>query len=327
MKIVGLTVIRNGEFQYYLNHRDNSFVEDGIFYIKPALMGIEPGGEEFLRSGTLDIHGGDPGNFCTNPASDGCVRIGSPENILNPIKSARVRSAESFNFKYGNLEIRAKLPTGDWMWPALWLMPRINQYGTWPASGEIDLMEARCNTEYYDKDGTHIGVEQVLSTLHFGPNAWTNAYNTSTVSKNSSPGNGFNREFHRFQLEWTPEIMSFSVDDETLLQVDGNFWNRGNFEDRAPGTRNPWLSGTKMAPFDQEFFIIMNLAIGGTNGYFPDDNVMNSSPKPWSNQSPVRSATTSFWNNRNDWITSWGLDKNDGKDAAFQIDYVRVWAL
>lgn len=61
------------------------------------------------------------------------------------------------------------------MWPALWLMPRTNQYGTWPASGEIDLMEARCNVDYRDEEGTHLGVEQVLSTLHFGPNAWTNA--------------------------------------------------------------------------------------------------------------------------------------------------------
>ncbi|XP_053697477.1 beta-1,3-glucan-binding protein-like isoform X2 [Sabethes cyaneus] len=320
-------LVENGEFQYYLNHRDNSFVEDGIFYIKPTLMGIEPGGEEFLNSGTLDIHGGDPDNFCTNPAWDGCVRVGSPENILNPVKSARVRTVHSFSFKYGKLEISAKLPTGDWMWPALWLMPRLNQYGTWPASGEIDLMEARCNVDYYDNDQTHIGVEQVLSTLHFGPNAWTNAYNTSTLSKNSPPGQGFNKDFHRYQLEWTPDNMIFSVDDESLLQVGANFWERGNFEERAPGTRNPWVSGTKMAPFDQEFFIIMNLAIGGTNGYFPDENVTNSRPKPWSNQSPVRVAMTSYWNKRNDWMPSWALDKNDGKDASFQIDYVRVWAL
>ncbi|XP_058453580.1 beta-1,3-glucan-binding protein-like [Malaya genurostris] len=317
----------NGEFQYYLNNRENSFVEDGVFYIKPTLLGIEPGGEEFLSSGTLDIHGGDPGNFCTNPAWEGCVRTGSPDAILNPVKSARVRTVNSFNFKYGHLEISAKLPTGDWMWPALWLMPRINQYGTWPASGEIDLMEARCNVDYHDENGTHLGVEQVLSTLHFGPNAWTNAYNTSTVSKNSPPSQGFNKNFHRYQLEWTPDYMAFHVDDEFLFRVDGHFWERGNFDERAPGTRNPWITGTKMAPFDQEFFIIMNLAIGGTNGYFPDDNVINSAPKPWSNQSPVRVAMTNFWKQKDNWISSWNLEQNDGKESAFQIDYVRVWAL
>ncbi|KAL9698638.1 hypothetical protein quinque_002079 [Culex quinquefasciatus] len=310
-----------------LNHRDNSFVEDGVLYLKPTFIGLEPGGEEYLKTGKLDINGGDPGNFCTNPAWDGCVRTGTPESILNPVKSARIRTAHSFNFKYGKLEIRAKLPTGDWMWPALWLMPRTNQYGTWPASGEIDLMEARCNVDYRDEEGTHLGVEQVLSTLHFGPNAWTNAYDTSTAPKNSASGQGFNKDFHRYQLEWTPEFMKFIVNGEHILQVDGNFWQRGNFDERAPGTRNPWVSGTKMAPFDQEFFIILNLAIGGTNGYFPDEKVVNTKPKPWSNQSPVGPAMTSFWEKRDDWLPTWNLDINDGKDAAFQIDYVRIWAL
>ncbi|XP_055607290.1 beta-1,3-glucan-binding protein-like [Uranotaenia lowii] len=317
----------NGEFQYYLNHRDNSFVEDGILYIKPSFIGLEPGGEEYLKSGTLDINGGDPGNYCTNPSWNGCVRTGTPESILNPVKSARIRTANSFSFKYGKLEIRAKLPSGDWMWPALWLMPRVNQYGTWPASGEIDIMEARCNPNYFDESGVHIGTEQVLTTLHFGPNAWTNAYYTSTEPRNSASGQGFDKDFHLYQMEWTPDFMKISVDNEQLMLVEGNFWKRGNFDELAPGTRNPWISGTKMAPFDQEFFIIINLAIGGTQGYFPDEKYSNPKPKPWRNWTPVGEAMKAFWDKRDDWLPSWNIDENDGKDASFQIDYVKVWAL
>ncbi|XP_065094013.1 beta-1,3-glucan-binding protein-like [Ochlerotatus camptorhynchus] len=315
----------NWEFQYYLNSRRNSYVEDGTLIIRPTLLTDEMG-EEFLTTGTLNLHGGSPYDYCTNPAWYGCERMGNTDNYLNPIKSARLRTVRSFNFKYGKLEIRAKLPTGDWLWPALWLMPKLNQYGTWPTSGEIDLMEGRGNLDYRGADGTHIGVEQVGSTMHFGPNPSLNGFETTSEAKNSPPGEGFNKDFHRFQMEWTPDFMKFSVDDEQVLMAEGNFWERGNFEERAPGTPNPWVTGGKMAPFDEEFYILMNLAVGGTNGYFPDAPAINKdAAKPWSNQSPV--AIKEFWTNKNSWLPTWKLDENDSKDASFQVDYVKVWAL
>ena len=117
---------------------------------------------------------------CTNPSNYGCERQGSPTNYLNPIKSARVRTVNSFNFRYGKVEIRAKIPTGDWLWPALWLMPKINQYGTWPSSGEIDLMESRGNLDY-SVNGNQLGVEHVGTTLHFGPQWDLNGYEMATT--------------------------------------------------------------------------------------------------------------------------------------------------
>lgn len=86
-------------------------------------------GEEFISSATLNIHGGAPADECTNAQFWGCERAGNPNNIINPIKSARLRTVHSFNFRYGTIEIRAKLPAGDWLWPALWLMPKVNAYG------------------------------------------------------------------------------------------------------------------------------------------------------------------------------------------------------
>ncbi|XP_041787224.1 beta-1,3-glucan-binding protein-like [Anopheles merus] len=315
----------NWEFQYYLNSRRNSFVKDGIFFIRPTLLADETG-EEFLSSGNLNIHGGTPYDYCTNPAFYGCERQGSPTNYLNPIKSARVRTVNSFNFRYGKVEIRAKIPTGDWLWPALWLMPKINQYGTWPSSGEIDLMESRGNLDY-SVNGNQLGVEHVGTTLHFGPQWDLNGYEMATAVKNSPKGQGFNKGFHRYQLEWTPEFMRFSVDDEQVMQVEGNFWELGRFDERRPGVQNPWVSGGKMAPFDQEFYIIMNLAVGGTNGFFPDvpPAVNANGNKPWSNNSPT--ALRDFWLGRSDWLPTWKLQENDSAEASFQVDYVRVWAL
>jgi beta-glucanase (GH16 family) len=128
----------NWEFQWYANNRSNSYVEDGRLHIKPTFM-AEEYGEAFLTSGVLNVHGGSPSEQCTNAQFWGCERAGNPNNIINPMKSARVRTVNSFAFKYGTLEIRAKMPAGDWLWPALWLMPKTNAYGTWPSSGEIDL--------------------------------------------------------------------------------------------------------------------------------------------------------------------------------------------
>lgn len=59
---------------------------------------------------------------------------------MNPVQSARIRTAETFAFKYGRVEVSARLPRGDWMWPAIWMLPASSAYGTWPVSGEIDIM-------------------------------------------------------------------------------------------------------------------------------------------------------------------------------------------
>ncbi|CAG9560383.1 unnamed protein product [Danaus chrysippus] len=312
----------NWEFQYYNNNRTNSFAQDGKLFIRPSLT-ADQFGENFLYTSTLNIEGGAPADRCTNPQWYGCERTGTPNNILNPIKSARIRTVNSFSFRYGRVEVRAKMPAGDWLWPAIWLMPAYNSYGTWPASGEIDLVESRGNRNMI-QNGLHIGTQEAGSTLHFGPypdwNGWETAH---WVRRNQG---GYDYDFHRYQLEWTPDFIKFSIDDVELGRVaPGNkgFWEYGGFS-KNPNVLNPWRYGSKMAPFDQKFYIIINLAVGGTNGFFPD-NVFNPTPKPWSNNSPR--AATDFWNGRNSWLPTWMLNQNEGHSASLQVDYVRVWAL
>lgn len=134
----------NYEFQYYTNNRSNSYVKDGTLYIKPTLTS-DKYDEEFIKHGTLNLEGAYPANLCTAPAWNGCNRVGNYEAgyIVNPIQSARIRTVNSFSFTYGRVEVEAKMPKGDWIWPAIWLLPTDNAYGDWPASGEIDLLESK----------------------------------------------------------------------------------------------------------------------------------------------------------------------------------------
>lgn len=126
----------------------------------------------------------------------------NPYFASDVIRSARINTYHSFAFKYGRVEVRAKLPTGDWLWPSIWLMPRDNIYGQWPRSGEIDLVESRGNRELV-LSGTNIGIEQISSVLHYGldtdSDAWKNTYFTKLASD-------WGTKFHNFSMVWEPGI-------------------------------------------------------------------------------------------------------------------------
>lgn len=99
----------NWEFEYYLNNRTNSFVRGGVLSIMPSFLNNTLN----IQNADLNIWGGDPANACTDNAFFGCERTGGAGgNIVNPIQSARLRTAESFAFKYGRVEVVAKLPRG-----------------------------------------------------------------------------------------------------------------------------------------------------------------------------------------------------------------------
>lgn len=310
---ITLTGGGNYEFEYYLNNRTNSFVQDGQLHIKPTYLSTDYG-EDFLYSGDLDL-----GAECTNDDNNGCHRTGTSTNILNPIESARIRTVESFSFIYGTVVVRARVPSGDWLWPALWFLPTDWEYGNWPVSGEIDLMESRGNKNYLSPDGLNIGSTQVGSTLHWGTSSETNQYPRTHYEQNNA--NGYDEDFHIYKVVWNPEGFLFYVDDEligTVTPPDGGFYEFGEFS--SSGLENPWSSGSKMAPFDKRFHMIINLAVGGTN-YFPD-GFTNPGGKPWSNTSPT--AMTDFWQGKSQWEPTWGLDTDQ---SHFIIDYVQIFAV
>ena len=304
----------NWEFEYYANNRSNSFVEDGTLVLKPTLTADRIGENEVSGAipTTLDIWGSQPADLCTGNAFYGCSRASGGGNVINPIQSARLRTVNTFSFKYGRLEIEAKLPKGDWLWPAMWLLPEDQAYGLWPASGEIDLMESRGNDESYEAGGLNC----FGSTLHFGPFFPEDPYNLATEQYCMSSGN-LNDDFHTYGLSWSEEGIYTYIDDDSNRVLDmpftTSFWELGGWNETQ--FDNPWRGQPDHAPFDQNFFLIFNLAVGGTNGYFPD----GMGGKPWTDDS-----TTAFldFNNNLDAITqTWG----EGNDSGLQIRSVKVW--
>ena len=183
--------------------------------------------------------------------------------------------------------MKAQLPKGDFIWPAIWLLPENEAYGNWPASGEIDIMESRGN----DASCAAGGHNKFASTLHWGP-AWDSNKYELTTKQYTNP-DSLADDFHIYGLTWTADRIQTYLDDPTnvVLDVDTteSFWQRGDFGERD----NPWKGGSVNAPFDQNFYLILNVAVGGTNGYFPDGQCN----KTWTDADPH--SVNTFWN-------SWG---------------------
>jgi len=147
--------------------------------------------------------------------------------------SARILTKGKFSFKYGKVEARAKLPTGVGTWPATWMLGSNIDSVGWPACGEIDIME-------------HLGkdLNKIYGTLHYPDHFGDHANGKTTMISNAS-------EFHVYGLEWTPEEIKISVDGKVYQTV----------------------KNSPDIPFNQNFFLIMNLAMGGDFGGAVDSKV------------------------------------------------------
>ncbi len=133
--------------------------------------------------------------------------------------------------------MRAKLPKGKHLWPAFWMMPARSEYGGWPKSGEIDIMEYR---------GQAPSVTQ--GTLHYGE-AWNNKGHVGSGER-SFPFD-FSQDWHVFGLDWSPWQIQWIVDGQV-------FHTESLQKTFSPGPYSKWGQ-----PFDKNFFIIINLAVGG----------------------------------------------------------------
>jgi beta-glucanase (GH16 family) len=154
--------------------------------------------------------------------------------------SAKIRTHGLFSQKYGRFEFRARLPQGKGYWPALWMMPEDSVYGRWPTSGEIDVMENRGGDQ-----------ATVLGTIHFGSSS---SHAQSFGPPYTFPSGDSVTNFHVYAVEWSGTAVSWYVDGN-LYETQKSWWSSG---------------GPHPAPFDQPFYIIINLAVGGNFGGSPD---------------------------------------------------------
>jgi beta-glucanase (GH16 family) len=151
--------------------------------------------------------------------------------------SSRMISKAKKTFQYGRVDIRAKLPKGKGIWPALWMLgSNIDQVG-WPACGEIDILEM------LGQDPT-----KIYGTLHYGSSTANHQQNGSTYTLGTG---SFDQQFHVFSLVWEKDLIKILVDDTPYLSVAGST-----------------ISGVN--PFDNAFFFIFNVAVGGDFPGNPD---------------------------------------------------------
>ena len=156
--------------------------------------------------------------------------------------SARINTRDRFAFKYGRIEARIRLPGGQGLWPAFWLLPQDDQYGGWAASGEIDVMEA--------VNLGAAGGNTVYGTIHYGGSWPDNVFSGETYLV---PANA-TTEFHTYAVEWDADEIRWYVDD-VLYSMRNNWFSSG---------------GSFPAPFDQNFYILLNVAVGGNFPGNPD---------------------------------------------------------
>lgn len=195
----------NAELQHYTNSPQNIFVQDGKLNIRAL---------------------NDPKSFPQDP------------NRTAPYSSGKINTKDHFSLKYGRVDFRAKLPTGNGIWPALWMLPQDQTYGTWAASGEIDVMEAR---------GRLPGMTS--GAIHFG-GQWP--ANTHLSGEYHFPsGQTIANDYHVYSVVWEEDNIKWYVDGKFFFKATRDQW----YSAAAPNNPN--------APFDQAFYLIMNLAIGG----------------------------------------------------------------
>ena len=160
---------------------------------------------------------------------------GKKENIESySYTSTRIKTQNKVKFTYGYIEASIALPTVTGMWPAFWMMPNNSYYGGWPHSGEIDIMEAKGRFP-----------NNSSSAIHFSTDTGDHTYLTKEKSGHNIA------EFHKYAAEWKEDSISFYVDDVKYFETYKSQWTTVN------------ASASETAPFDKDFYIILNLAIGG----------------------------------------------------------------
>lgn len=159
--------------------------------------------------------------------------------------SGRIYSKGKIKTKYGRIEAKISLPAQQGLWPAFWMLPETDKYGNWPSSGEIDILEARGRIK-----------DMTSSALHYGGSS--DIMQTSTHIFRDEDFTSY----HIYALEWEDECIAFYVDEDLVLKINkGKWFSQSDMENLS-------------APFDEEFYIILNLAVGGhfDNYILPENN-------------------------------------------------------
>uniref|UniRef100_A0A1Q3FNF1 Putative gram negative binding protein subgroup a n=1 Tax=Culex tarsalis TaxID=7177 RepID=A0A1Q3FNF1_CULTA len=301
----------SAEFVSYQASPTNSYVTGGHLFVVPTLLNLDPDfSDERIRTGELILPG------CVSPTNNEyeCRRKAALATILPPVVSAKLNTKGSFHFQYGRVEIRAKLPKGDWIYPQILLQPAENYYGYADlASGMLLVAHILSNVELVTANGVQIDGHR----LRGGP-IFTNRAKLRMASLRTNVLEQlFNDRFHVYGLIWRPDSIALTVDGFQYATIRGVFKNYATSNNLTQA--NLWNEANVMSPFDREFYISLGVGVGGVTD-FPDGSRTGplKQPKPWNNTSPK--AEYNFYQNRNVWYRTW-------TEPELIVDYVRVYAL
>jgi beta-glucanase (GH16 family) len=225
----------NDEQQCYTDRTDNAFIEQGIL----KLVALKE-------------------NFTGPSMQDDDPKYNVNDTRTLPYTSARLRSKNKGDWTYGRFEIRARLPQGQGTWPAIWMLPTEWAYGGWAGSGEIDIMEAVNLKAKSDEKGAREEQEEsrVHGTLHYG-RAWPeNVYSGKEfhLPAGSNPAD----DFHEYAVEWQEGEIRWYVDDIHFATQRETGWYS-----QYMNSDGGLIDGENSAPFDQNFHLLLNFAVGG----------------------------------------------------------------
>ena len=157
------------------------------------------------------------------------------------IKSSRINTKHKFSFKYGKVDIIAKVPKGKGTWPALWMMPEDSVYGFWPHSGEIDIME-HCGN---DLNELFLCLHSEKYNHRDNPNKEEQYYESYIIPDLTD-------RFYKYSILWEEDSITYYLDDKELVKYEKG-------QDGRDATHKGW-------PFDQNFYLLINMAMGGSFG-------------------------------------------------------------
>ena len=206
-----------------------------------------------LEDGNIELGNG---SLYLKPHYEGAASGGDIRADVNDkklvITSGRITTQNKHDFKYGRFEARVKVPRGKGYLPAFWLMATDEPfYGQWPRCGEIDIMEVMGHE-----------TDKSYHTIHYGYNAAEG--HRENQGSLTLDGGDFADDYHVFRLDWEEKSLTWYVDDKKVFSTSD--WFSGEDENK----RLPYP-----APFDQNFYIILNLAVGGSWVGYPDDEAFS----------------------------------------------------
>lgn len=307
-------------FQLSTQSSSNIYISNNILSISPTLSSSSSINNFSLPDCTVS----DP-SLCS-----------SSQDLLPPITSARIHTKSKKSIQFGRILIRAKLPIGDWLHPRIYLLPEQDTYGPFPTSGQIDIINARGNGLDYPAQGANY----VTSALTYGPlqsvthqiygwlsrkrgGPWGNQFHDfvfewdptfirAYIDKRTQPilespiGPLSSNPFHISSS--SPSSFYFP---NSKKNKSPSFWSKASFpqsvlNDSSPTNQpilliNPYANASNAAPFDQPFYLVLELAVGGVQGWFPD----GVGGKPWLDADGGQLAMRDFQSAQSLWFPTW----------------------